>query len=172
MPKFHLPAHGPTCQVRYSFNYTHGVGRTHGETVEQEWAYINLAALSTREMGPGARHSALDDSWGGWNWRKTLGLGEHNVSFYTPISCRYSDDHVQGHYLRRTSEKRSKWHQNNAKPLMSFLRHFPTRLSGFGERWWMIGKRIHYALTRMSPVNMVSFVGGLKAIAHQRQHFY
>ncbi|KAF9779310.1 hypothetical protein BJ322DRAFT_1113656 [Thelephora terrestris] len=75
VPKFHLPAHGAKCQVQYSFNYTRGVGRTHGETVEQEWAYINLAALSTREMGPGARHAALDDSWGGWNWRKILGLG-------------------------------------------------------------------------------------------------
>ena len=76
IPKFHLPAHGAKCQTQYSFNYTHGVGRTHGETVEQEWAYINLAALSTREMGPGARHAALDDSWGGWNWKKILGLGE------------------------------------------------------------------------------------------------
>ena len=76
VPKFHLPAHGTKCQTQYSFNYTRGVGRTHGETVEQEWAYINPAALSTREMGPGARHSALDDSWSGWNWRKTLGLGK------------------------------------------------------------------------------------------------
>lgn len=79
VPKFHLPAHGPSCQGKYSFNYAPGVGRTHGETVEQEWAYINLAALSTREMGPGARHSALDDSWGGWNWRKVLGLGKYNA---------------------------------------------------------------------------------------------
>lgn len=76
VPKFHLTAHGAKCQVQYSFNYTRGVGRTHGEKVEQEWAYINLAALSTREMGPGARHSALDDSWGGWNWRKVLALGK------------------------------------------------------------------------------------------------
>jgi len=76
VPKFHLPAHGAKCQTQYSFNYARGVGRTHGETVEQEWAYINLAALSTREMGPGARHSALDDSWGGWNWKKVLGLGK------------------------------------------------------------------------------------------------
>lgn len=75
VPKFHLPAHGPSCQVRYSFNYTPGVGRTHGETVEQEWAYINLAALSTREMGPGGRHSSLNDSWGSWNWKKVLGFG-------------------------------------------------------------------------------------------------
>jgi hypothetical protein len=79
VPKFHLPAHRPTCQVKYSFNYTHGVGRTHGETVEQEWAYINLAALATREMGPGARHAVLDDSWGGWNWKKILGLGERSI---------------------------------------------------------------------------------------------
>lgn len=78
VPKFHLPAHGPPCRVKYSFNYTRGVGRTHGETVEQEWAYINLAALATREMGPGARHSALDDSWGGWNWKKVLGFGERD----------------------------------------------------------------------------------------------
>ena len=61
------------------------MGRTHGETVEQEWAYINLAALSTREMGPGARHSALDDSWGGWNWRKILGLGEYNLLSYNIV---------------------------------------------------------------------------------------
>jgi len=47
-----------------------------------EWAYINLAALSTQEMGPGARYSVLDDSWGGWNWRKVLGLGEYNNHSY------------------------------------------------------------------------------------------
>ena len=47
VPKFHLPARGSNCQVQYSFNYIPGVGRTHSETVEQEWAYINLAALST-----------------------------------------------------------------------------------------------------------------------------
>jgi hypothetical protein len=75
VPKFHLPAHGPKCQTRYLFNYTSGVRWTHGKTVEQEWAYINLAALATREMGPGARHAALDDSWGGWNWKKVLGFG-------------------------------------------------------------------------------------------------
>ena len=84
IPKFHLHAHGMKCQVQYSFNYTRGVGRTHGETVEQEWAYINLAALATREMGPGARHSALDDSWGGWNWRKVLGLGIYHHCFLPP----------------------------------------------------------------------------------------
>ena len=37
---------------------------------------MNLAALSTREMGPGARHLALDDYWSGWNWRKILNMGK------------------------------------------------------------------------------------------------
>jgi hypothetical protein len=77
VPKFHLPAHGASCQTEYSFNYTKGVGRTHGETIEQGWANVNLAALATREMGPGARHLTLDDIWSGWNWRKILGMGNH-----------------------------------------------------------------------------------------------
>jgi hypothetical protein len=33
-------------------------------------------------MGPGARHSALDDSWGGWNWKKILGLGKSSQLSY------------------------------------------------------------------------------------------
>ena len=78
IPKFHLPGHGDACQTRYSFNYTRGVGRTHGETVEQGWSNMNLAALSTREMGPGARHLSLDDNWSGWNWKKILGMGMYS----------------------------------------------------------------------------------------------
>ena len=89
VPKFHLPAHGAKCQAQYLFNYTCGMGRTHGETVEQEWAYINLAALSTQEMGPGARHSALDNSWGGWNWKKLLGLGVYSNYYLSPCYFNY-----------------------------------------------------------------------------------
>ena len=79
VPKFHLPGHGAPCQTDYSFNYAKGVGRTHGETIEQGWSNTNLAALATREMGPGARHLALDDTWSAWNWKKILNMG--NVLF-------------------------------------------------------------------------------------------
>lgn len=84
IPKFHLPAHGSSCHTRYSFNYRPGVGRTHGENIESGWAHTNPAAISTREMGAGARHSALDGHWGGWNWRKIVGFGKllHAVSIY------------------------------------------------------------------------------------------
>ena len=76
IPKFHLPAHGSSCHTKYSFNYRPGVGRTHGENIESGWAHTNPAAVATREMGAGARHSALDSHWGGWNWRKITGFGE------------------------------------------------------------------------------------------------
>ena len=75
IPKFHLPAHGSSCHTKYSFNYRSGVGRTHGENIESGWAHTNPAAISTREMGAGARHSTLDGHWGGWNWRKIIGFG-------------------------------------------------------------------------------------------------
>ena len=96
IPKFHLPGHGTLCQTEYSFNFSKGVGRTHGETIEQEWAHINLAALSTREMGPGARHLTLDDSWNWWNWKKILGMGMTD-SVLSP----FTNDEIQGNLLLR-----------------------------------------------------------------------
>ena len=93
IPKFHLPAHGSSCHTKYSFNYRPGVGRTHGENIESGWAHTNPAALSTREMGAGARHSTLDGHWGGWNWRKIVGFGTHlcTVSIQPP-AYKYAAD--------------------------------------------------------------------------------
>lgn len=90
IPKFHLPAHGSSCHTRYSFNYRPGVGRTHGENIESGWAHTNPAAVATREMGAGARHSALDSHWGGWNWRKITGFGKgylSNPRFHHTDTC-------------------------------------------------------------------------------------
>jgi len=77
IPKFHLRAHKLQCQSNFSFNYQPGVGRTDGEGVERDWAGMNAAASSTKEMSEGNRHDALDDFWGDWNYRKGLGLGKH-----------------------------------------------------------------------------------------------
>ncbi|KAI0055071.1 hypothetical protein BV25DRAFT_1816158 [Artomyces pyxidatus] len=76
VPKFHLPAHGVPCQGPYSFNFLNGVGRTDGEGVERNWANMNGAASSTKQMGPGARQDALDNHCGHANWRKTIGFGK------------------------------------------------------------------------------------------------
>ncbi|KAI0054664.1 hypothetical protein BV25DRAFT_1816736 [Artomyces pyxidatus] len=75
IPKFHLLAHGQSCQLNFSLNYTEGVARTCGEGIEAGWADTNGAALSTREMSPGFRHEALDDLFGAINWRKFVSMG-------------------------------------------------------------------------------------------------
>ncbi|KLO10990.1 hypothetical protein SCHPADRAFT_831771 [Schizopora paradoxa] len=75
IPKFHIGAHGSSCQTRFSLNYRPHMGRTDGENIERGWAWLNPASLSTREMGPGARQDALDDQWSFWNWRIVVSLG-------------------------------------------------------------------------------------------------
>lgn len=75
IPKFHLPAHGSSCQSIYSLNWRENCGRTYGERTEHEWSHIKKCAAQTIEQGPGARHATLDDQWGGWNWERVLALG-------------------------------------------------------------------------------------------------
>ena len=75
IPKFHLPAHGAPCQSEYNLNYEEEAGRTYGEGIEAEWSHINTVATSTRESAPGVRHERLNDHWGFWNHRKTIGFG-------------------------------------------------------------------------------------------------
>ncbi|KAG6806094.1 hypothetical protein H0H92_012730 [Tricholoma furcatifolium] len=76
VPKFHLPPHKVECHGPFALNYTSGVGRTDGEGVERNWSWLNGAAPSTSQMGPGARHDTLDDFMGYWNFRKTVDLGD------------------------------------------------------------------------------------------------
>jgi hypothetical protein len=75
VPKFHLPAHGPTCQTPWSLNYGQNVGRTDGEGVERDWAEMNWLATQTFEMGPGARHQMLNDHFNHANHRRVCGFG-------------------------------------------------------------------------------------------------
>lgn len=75
VPKFHLPAHGDSCQSVFSLNYLPYTARTDGEGIERGWSHINPVAMSTREMGPGFQHDTLDVHWSALNWRKIVGLG-------------------------------------------------------------------------------------------------
>lgn len=79
IPKFHIGGHGPACQMTFSFNCLQYMGRTDGENIERGWAWLNPVSLSTREMGPGTRHDALDDQWSFWNWRIITRLGSYHV---------------------------------------------------------------------------------------------
>jgi Kyakuja-Dileera-Zisupton transposase len=85
IPKFHLNAHGQSCQTKYSLNFLQHSARTDGEEPERWWAHINPVSMSTREMGPGARHDTLDDHAAAWNWRKITSLGEFRSIRYAML---------------------------------------------------------------------------------------
>ncbi|KAJ7144741.1 hypothetical protein C8R43DRAFT_891177 [Mycena crocata] len=72
VPNFHLPAHKKGCHSPFSFHWLWGAGCTHGETVEQNWEFLNGIAGSTKLMGLGARHTALERLFGFHNWRRLL----------------------------------------------------------------------------------------------------
>ncbi|KAJ7431410.1 hypothetical protein B0H11DRAFT_1762257 [Mycena galericulata] len=74
VPNFHLPPHKRGCHSPYSFHWMRGAGMTHGEGVEQNWAFSKGAAASTRLMGPGARHATLEDVFGFHNYDRQLAM--------------------------------------------------------------------------------------------------
>ncbi|KAJ6484283.1 hypothetical protein DFH09DRAFT_1252934 [Mycena vulgaris] len=76
VPKFHLPAHIESCNIKFSFLLTRYVGQTDGESPERGWAHINPLATSTREMGPHLWREVLDDHFNDWNWKKKLAMGK------------------------------------------------------------------------------------------------
>ncbi|KAJ7195402.1 hypothetical protein B0H12DRAFT_1245586 [Mycena haematopus] len=74
VPNFHLGAHKSKCHSPYSFHWMPGAGMSHGEGVEQNWAFSNGAAASTRLMGPGSRQATLEDVFGFHNYDRLLAM--------------------------------------------------------------------------------------------------
>ncbi|KAJ7018785.1 hypothetical protein C8F04DRAFT_976705 [Mycena alexandri] len=72
VPNFHLPPHKTGCHSAFSFHWLWGAGRTHGETVEQNWEFLNGIAASTKLMGLGARATALEGLFSFHNWRRLV----------------------------------------------------------------------------------------------------
>ncbi|KAJ7078641.1 hypothetical protein C8R43DRAFT_965974 [Mycena crocata] len=72
LPVWHAAAHERKCQVQNSLSYLVGVGRTDGEGIERTWSGLNPLAWSTKEMGRGARHDALEDKIDHHNFEKNI----------------------------------------------------------------------------------------------------
>ncbi|KAJ7433022.1 hypothetical protein B0H11DRAFT_1759384 [Mycena galericulata] len=72
VPNFHLPGHKKGCYSPFSFHWLWGAGRTHGETVEQNWEFLNGIAAATKLMGLGARATALEGLFAFHNWRRLI----------------------------------------------------------------------------------------------------
>ncbi|KAK0227419.1 hypothetical protein EDD85DRAFT_958034 [Armillaria nabsnona] len=71
IPKFHLPAHIPSCHMKYSFYKTLYVGETDSEAPEYRWSRLNPLPASLKVMGPGGYLDMLDDHISDYNYRKT-----------------------------------------------------------------------------------------------------
>ena len=105
IPKFHLVGHGVSCQVPFNLALMDGVGLTHGEGVETIWSNSTSLATWSWENGPGARHLALDNHWGGWNWRKLV--NSHKIP-HAMVVCQFSGYFI-GDHLKKMLERAWKW---------------------------------------------------------------
>jgi hypothetical protein len=105
IPKFHIYAHGLSCQSLFSLNFLPFMARTNGEEPERWWAHINPVSMSTKEMGPGARLDTLDDHAAAWNWRKITGMGKHVSHHFTTvlIDLRFKSGHTTAQSHRHDS---------------------------------------------------------------------
>lgn len=112
VPNFHLPPHLPACHSPYSFHYMWGAGRTHGETVEQNWEFTNGAAASTKMMGLGTRASTLEDLFGFHNWRRL-------VSWRTIFHRRMAENVKEGQAHRDAFEAFNNALQETAPELVA-----------------------------------------------------
>ncbi|KAF8057953.1 hypothetical protein FPV67DRAFT_1676638 [Lyophyllum atratum] len=95
IPKLHEPAHKET-HDQLSFNHILGAGLTDGECPERIWAGHNALGNSTKTMGPGSRHDALDDHFGFWNWLKYSSMGKTLMRRYK-AAVRLRNIQVEGH---------------------------------------------------------------------------
>ncbi|KAJ7819725.1 hypothetical protein B0H13DRAFT_1661205 [Mycena leptocephala] len=75
LPVWHAVAHEVKCQTQNSLSYAVGVGRTDGEGIERTWAVLNPVGFSTKEMGEGARHDAIENKVDHLNFEKNTGQG-------------------------------------------------------------------------------------------------
>ncbi|KAJ7893230.1 hypothetical protein B0H13DRAFT_1625288 [Mycena leptocephala] len=76
LPVWHAGAHEMTCQRENSLSFTVGVGRTDGEGIERTWAILNPLGFSTKEMGLGARHDAIENKVDHLNFEKNIRQGD------------------------------------------------------------------------------------------------
>ncbi|KAJ7852029.1 hypothetical protein B0H14DRAFT_2581072 [Mycena olivaceomarginata] len=76
LPVWHAAAHETSCQTENSLSYVEGVGRTDGEGIERTWSVLNPLAYSTKEMGNGARHDAIENKVDHLNFEKNVGQGD------------------------------------------------------------------------------------------------
>ncbi|EJD33816.1 hypothetical protein AURDEDRAFT_76672 [Auricularia subglabra TFB-10046 SS5] len=80
VPKFHISNHIEDCQFQFHPGHVTGAGRVTGEEVEPPWAELGQAGAQSRDSNPGHRQEIIEDAISDWNFKKLVGMGEHNVN--------------------------------------------------------------------------------------------
>ncbi|KAK7013685.1 hypothetical protein R3P38DRAFT_3322377 [Favolaschia claudopus] len=82
IPKMHILNHIERCQMQWNLNWIPYSAFTVGEMIETGWAVHNLTAGSTKEMNPGHRHDAIDETSHHWNFEKMISLAATLLRLY------------------------------------------------------------------------------------------
>ncbi|KAL1661534.1 hypothetical protein GGF50DRAFT_60884, partial [Schizophyllum commune] len=101
LPVWHGAIHEESCRAKNSLKYQEGVGRTDGEGVERIWSLFNALAYSTKEMGEGARHDAIEDKTDSVNFMKNVGNG---TILLRRLIIALDERHVQIEAYKRVNE--------------------------------------------------------------------
>ncbi|KAF8217898.1 hypothetical protein K438DRAFT_1747154 [Mycena galopus ATCC 62051] len=125
LPVWHAAAHEIEYQTQYSQSYTEGVGRMDREGIERTWAILNPLGFSTKEMGNGACHDAIEDKVDHVNFEKSVGQGDtlvqklvvaiverdRQVAVFTDVNCT-----LHSHLRKKWQERIDTWLADRSKP--------------------------------------------------------
>ncbi|TFY81936.1 hypothetical protein EWM64_g2074 [Hericium alpestre] len=100
---YHLPGHvKPECKTKHNGHFVPGTGHTDGEDFERVWSVQNAIARSTREMGPGHRHDALNVHMADYNAQKVFKQASLAVKRYKRIQERFESDRANLEGMERS----------------------------------------------------------------------
>jgi hypothetical protein len=87
LPVWHASSHNGDCKEVNSLSFKEGVGKSHGEGVEQMWAVLNPAAYATKDAGLGQQVDTLEDQLDNHNYPKNVGQGVYQTKNNTMLTA-------------------------------------------------------------------------------------
>ena len=97
-------------------------------------------------MGAGARHSALDSHWGGWNWRKVTGFGTEYFD-----CAQFYHEHLAGTLLLKNLHEARRMARQCEKTCNDFERQTD---SGTVEEWQAMKRRWERDSSKPDPYKL------------------
>ncbi|KAJ7060660.1 hypothetical protein C8F01DRAFT_988096 [Mycena amicta] len=111
LPVWHASAHEINCRSKNTLSYAYGVGKTDGEGIERTWSLLNPIGWSTKEMGEGARHDAIEDKIDHLNFEKNVGQGKTLLRklIVATAECKTQEEEFEEMTQTVSKETLKKW---------------------------------------------------------------